>query len=192
MADRESKGGIPDRLVADVLRLSGERQSSRQIAAWLAEAHGVVVSHATVARLLKGHRDERRETTKQIVAEKLGAPEGLTKDLDVLDRTRDRLVRLEARFGRLAEAGGETPSDDDLKASLAALRGYLPVADALRRNVETKLQFAGLEAKDEGAEAESASQQVARRVAQLAARLGAGGAAPPPGTDGSGSAGASS
>ena len=71
----------------------------RDIAAWLA-TQGVTVSHHSVARLLKGFREERQETARAIVAEKLGSPDGLSADIDGIIKLRSeaeevRLLALE-------------------------------------------------------------------------------------------------
>lgn len=116
--------GIPEVHMPDVLRLSAEGKSRRDIAAWLLEHHGVKVDHTTVARRIRETRDERRESTQAAIAGITA--KSATTDLEVLGELQ---ADLRAKWKEL--------KDKDLKTGLL-------VADRLHAVSTTKLKAAGV------------------------------------------------
>lgn len=156
-------GAIPERFTAEILRRSGERESMRDIAAWLA-TQGVTVSHHSVARLLKGFREERQETARAIVAEKLGSPDGLSADIDGIIK-----LRSEAEEVRLLalEKVRESPGGFTIGAWATAAREY-------REVTKLALEIAGLSKPDDSSAITDAAERVSGRIAGLIASAGAG------------------
>lgn len=153
MADN---GTIPDRLVAEILRRSGERQSSRDIATWLA-SEGVECSHHTVNRLIRSHRAERQETARAVVAEKLGSPEGLSADIDGIIALRAEAAEVRA----LALANVQHFTDAKTVGAWAmAAREY-------REVTKLALEIAGLSKPDNESAIDDTANEVVGRIAGL-------------------------
>lgn len=169
--------GIPEALEPAVLAEAAKGKTSRQLAAWLAEEHGLKCSHVTVARLLQARRQERAEVTRQVVQERVAAT--VTVDLDLLERHGWQLSQLVDRCMAKAMAGGGI--DDGAEG---AARIALQAVEGLRKLIETKLHFAGAGQDEQRAEQQDAARRVDSRLARLAAARGAGGPAPRAGADG--------
>lgn len=134
----------------------------REIAVWLG-TQGVEVSHHSVARLLRSHREERQETARAIVAEKLGSPEGLSADIDGIIALRKEAA--EVRALALAEVHGE-PSARNIGAWATAAREY-------REVTKLALEVAGLSKPNETTAIDDAAATVTSRIAGLLAAAGA-------------------
>lgn len=160
-ADKPDKG-IPDRLVGEVLRLSGERKSTRAIATWLGEAHGVQVTHHTVARVVKASREERRETARAIVEEKLGSPDGLSADIDGIIALRAEAA--EVRRMALMRVNEE--------ASPRAIKAWATAAHEYRETTKLALEIAGLTKPDDSTATDDDAAEVVGRIAGLLAAAG--------------------
>lgn len=120
---------IPERLEAEVLRLSGERWSTRKISAWLSSEHGIELSHVGVSRFLKDQREERHEATKDIVRESLGRT--VTQDIEALG-------------GAIAKLGAE--ADRALQAGDRNL--WLRILEQQRKHIDTRLHYSGADIPD--------------------------------------------
>ena len=105
-----------------VLEKSGEGKGSREIAALLESEKGVKLAHTTVNGWLKSVRQERTETTKAIVQEKIKAT--VPRDLEILD---EQLVQMDG-----------WRRDDTLKIS-----DRLQVIKEQRATIAEKLKHSG-------------------------------------------------
>jgi hypothetical protein len=135
-----SVSSIPESLRAEVLRRSGEGESTRAIAAWLKEAHGGSGDHTVVARFLKGARRGREETSRAIVNEHIERT--LPGDLAALDARVVGLVRvcerLQARIDPLLDE--ENLGGEEFAVLLDLL---LKATDGVRKLIDTKLKYSG-------------------------------------------------
>lgn len=155
---------IPEALHGEILRRALGGDSTRTVAAWLAEEHGITVHHGAVAEIVKNARAERRETALAIVAEKLGGADGLSADIDGIIA-----LRAEAETVRgiaLREVQAE-PSARAIGAWAAAAREY-------RETVRLALDVAGLTKSDESSAIADAAERVTGRIASLIAAADSG------------------
>lgn len=194
---------IPEALWPEVRERSRTGDSSRVIAAWLGDSHGIEVSHAAVATLLAGQRAEeghqRRELAQLIQAHEVRT---LTLGLEALEREGGHLVALCERLRgevtdfldqplpsdpqpgeiTLVPASETKASELPLEARLflrartlgALTANYLRSVGMLRQFTELKLKRGPVKNDRRAAEIASAAQAVARRLD----------AEPPPGGEG--------
>jgi hypothetical protein len=157
-----SRSSIPEVLWPEILEQSGNGWSTRKIADWLNQVHSL--THHAVAALLKAQRQQREETSKAIVRERLGKT--VLLDLQALEREGVRVRKVcKLLFGAI--------DDGDLEHAIP----YLKAAEQHRKLIETKLRFAGADTPDDrNAELAAAAAEVARRL----------GAEPPPDAEGGG------
>lgn len=140
---------IPPSLESSVIEQAGKGLTTRQIAAWLKEAHGVSTTYKSVARLLSRTRGERAEVAKVVLREKLG--KSLTKDVDRLEKWAANIDELcveafEAIKGGkdFARMGKDGPIFVEGRETLAKL------VEQLRKVTDTKLHFSGAEEDPDG------------------------------------------
>ncbi len=133
---------IPEKLRDEVLRRSGEGQSTRAIAAWLKADHGGSGDHTQVSRFLKSARKGREEATRSIVHEHIGKT--VPGDLDALDARIAGAVRVADRLQ--ADMDKAIEADGDLDPSVLDL--LIKASEMLRKLIDTKLKYSG--AKDSG------------------------------------------
>ncbi len=129
---------IPDSLHEPIrLKHAQEGKGSRAIATWLAEAHGVHVSHQCVNDLLQSLLAERTEVTKAVIAERVG--KSVTSDLDVLDEQLQHARSVEAALrAQLVGPDGQAlrPSLDpnkEIVGGVYATIGKTPLASVWRQ-----------------------------------------------------------
>jgi hypothetical protein len=136
---------IPPDLESELLAKAASGHTTRQLSAWLLEAHAVDASHAAVARLLAKHRDARADIAKSVVRENLART--LTTDLDVLAK---HVAKLDALADRSADGEPEF---------------YLKAVEQLRKLVDTRLHYAGADQPDtQSDELASLGERAARRL----------------------------
>lgn len=171
---------IPEVLWPDVLEQNANGWSTRKIADWLGHAHGVKVSHHSVAELLKNQRQQREEITKALVRERLGRR--LTLDLDALEAEGKRVRKVSKLLFAAVDDG-----------NLDQAPAYLKAAEQHRKLIETKLKFAGADTPDDSlsalADAERRFLDKLARAAGQAERGAEGEAGAEPGGDPTGEGG---
>lgn len=141
-----------------ILKLAGAGKTTRQIAAAL-KARGCSVGHVAVAAFLKRTRQQRGETTKAAVRDKL-AP-SLPGDLDDLQRERAAIARMARKLGAEIEAMRPTA-----KAAGGPLLRYLRLVDRLTKLTDLCLHYAGADTPDPVHD-EAASTRVLDRIGRL-------------------------
>lgn len=121
---------IPPDLEPLVIAEAGKGLTTRQIAAWLKDRHGVETSHKSVAKVLARTRSERSEVAKVVLREKLGG--SLTTDID-------RLEKHASKLDTLADSAAEIKEFDS----------YARLVEQLRKITDTKLHYSGAGEADE-------------------------------------------
>jgi hypothetical protein len=157
---------ITPRLEVEILTKATEGASTRAIAQWLRDERGVTVSHQAVANLLRQTRQTRAEVAKVVVREQLAKT--VLSDLDRLDRSLRKIVRVETRAHNLAihylERLAKTAAVQDGPSNAAEKRSTknleraeffvdaaLKATDRVRTLVVAKLHYSGADgADDEG------------------------------------------
>jgi hypothetical protein len=131
------KPGIPANLEGEVLAQAGANLSVRQIADWLATAHGVKVGSATVARFLAKHRAERADVAKAVVREQLGKT--LNADISRLEEIRAGLAKRSAKLTGKKDFGA-----------------FARLVELELKAIDRKLHYAGADDPDEKGSARAA------------------------------------
>ncbi len=150
---------IPEALHGEILKRALGGDSTRTVAAWLLDEHGITVHHSAVADIVKGARAERKEVARAIVEEKLGSAAGLSADIDgiIALRTEAELVRSIA----LNEVKAE-PTAKNIGAWAVASREY-------RDTTKLALEIMGLTKPDDRDPDDDAAGRVVGRIAGLLA-----------------------
>jgi len=120
--------GIPPELERAILEQAGKKRTTREISAWLAEEHGISVSHVTVGKFLRAAREERADVAKNVLREKLSG--SLTSDID-------RLERFARKCAILANKNKHDP------------KAFVMLVGELRKITDTKLHYSGADESDE-------------------------------------------
>lgn len=131
---------IPENLHGPVREKSGAGFTSRQIAEWLKEAHGVEASYRSVVRLLKRDREERAPIAQQIVREEL--EETIVSDLKRSNQVWDDLDTLQTS-ARLLELTG-VPEDQIAASKMRQIELQRSIVDTKRKLLCDRMRMAGV------------------------------------------------
>lgn len=137
---------ITPNLEKDVLAKAAEGMTTRAIAAWLNEAHGVKVTHVRVAALLKATRETRADVAASVTREALRPH--VTSDLERLDEIRKEVAE------RRAKAGDCSHLD------------FVRLAQLETDIIERRLKLAGAAGGDAAAQAVQVDDETLRRMAR--------------------------
>lgn len=107
-------------IVAQIMGLAA-MNSNRQISEILSK-QGIKLTHVTIGKIIKEHRTERTEATKETINEHI--KQTVTTDLDILQNTRDKLYNW---F-----------KDESLRIS-----ERLMCLDRLNKVIDTRLKYSG-------------------------------------------------
>lgn len=180
---------IPEANELEVVRLAGERNpatgrtwTTRELAAWLLEERAVRASHVAVGNVLRRAREERRAATVETIRDTLCRD--LEAQLGAVDRLVDEYL-VEARTPQIAPDPGPDaePQGRGRGARPPPVFDRTRYAQVALQALALKLRFSGVGERVElGVDVDvdvrvSPREELARRIAGLAARRGEGGGA---------------
>lgn len=124
----------------EIMRLSAEGKTYREISQWLGDEHGIKVSYQSVGKFVHARREQLAEVSKTVVREKL-AP-GLVADVE-------RLNKIAVDSMKLADAAYRQAMPEDELVSLEAALAYPKLAANAIKATEAKLKAAGVDQPDD-------------------------------------------
>ena len=141
-------------LQEEVLRLYALGHASDKIATWLVREKGIAATGRGVRDLLSSIRDERSNSTKALLRDKLGKT--TLSDIDVIERIRLQISAKAEKWEERAEADSESAMV------------WLRFKEAELKALERKLHYAGADTPDNtGIELAAAGERVASKLAFL-------------------------
>lgn len=127
-----------DRYRSEVLKLSLEGKTTREIASWL-EAKGESTSHISISRWLRKQKEERAVITQEVLAQEL--PKVLTADLQRLE---DIYADLEEKASSVAASwNAESKADVPLKLFSGRVADWCKIKDLQLKTIALRLSHAG-------------------------------------------------
>lgn len=128
-----------DKYQADILRMSADGKTTREIAFWLG-TQGLQISHVSVAGWLKKKKAERAAITQETLQEEL--PKQLTADLDRLNSLYEEAdeTALAVKASWAMQSSGDGPLSHVLKGTV---QDWIKLKELQLKTLALKLDHAG-------------------------------------------------